>query len=117
MSDDNLAKAPGKILHIPTVAGAVVITSNLEGNPALKLDADTIAVFFLVRSRNGMIRRSLQQILEQNCPTRTSWLCIGPMEVDHVHLYRLPEQGQFGLEIESGHEHIRELASRHRWQR
>src|SRR5437867_5396212 len=25
MSDDNLAKAPGKILHIPTVAGAVVI--------------------------------------------------------------------------------------------
>ena len=26
MSDENLAKAPGKILHIPTVAGAVVIT-------------------------------------------------------------------------------------------
>ena len=24
MSDDNLSKAPGKILHIPTVAGAVV---------------------------------------------------------------------------------------------
>src|SRR5947208_14507321 len=43
MSDDNLSKAPGKILHIPTVAGAVVVTYNLEGNPALKLDADTIA--------------------------------------------------------------------------
>ena len=28
MSDDNLAKAPGKILHIPTVAGAVLITYN-----------------------------------------------------------------------------------------
>src|SRR3954462_12042206 len=41
MSDDNLAKAPGKILHIPTVAGAVVVTYNLEGNPALKFDADT----------------------------------------------------------------------------
>ena len=26
MSDQNLAKAPGKIVHIPTVAGAVVIT-------------------------------------------------------------------------------------------
>src|SRR6266404_9644925 len=25
MSDDNLAKAPGKILHIPTVAGADVV--------------------------------------------------------------------------------------------
>ena len=47
MSDENLAKAPGKILHIPTVAGAVVITYNLQGNPALKLDADTIAGIFL----------------------------------------------------------------------
>src|SRR5213596_1180060 len=47
MSDDNLAKAPGKILHIPTVAGAVVITYNLPGNPALKLDGDTIAGMYL----------------------------------------------------------------------
>jgi phosphate transport system substrate-binding protein len=47
MTDDNLAKAPGKILHIPTVAGAVVITYNLEGNPALKFDGDTIANIFL----------------------------------------------------------------------
>ena len=47
MSDDNLGKAPRKLLHIPTVAGAVVVTYNLEGNPALKLDADTIAGIFL----------------------------------------------------------------------
>ena len=47
MSDDNLAKAPGKILHIPTVAGAVVMVSNLPGNPALKLDGDTIAGMYL----------------------------------------------------------------------
>src|SRR6266481_321795 len=47
MSDDNLAKAPGKIFHIPTVAGAVVIVSNLPGNPALKFDGDTIAGMFL----------------------------------------------------------------------
>jgi len=47
MSDENLAKAPGKILHIPTVAGAVVVTSNLPGNPALKLDGDTIAGMYL----------------------------------------------------------------------
>ena len=43
MSDENLAKAPGKILHIPTVAGADVVAYNLPGNPALKLDADAIA--------------------------------------------------------------------------
>jgi len=47
MSDQNLSKAPGKILHIPTVAGADVVAYNLQGNPALKLDADTIAGIFL----------------------------------------------------------------------
>jgi phosphate transport system substrate-binding protein len=47
MSDDNLAKAPGKIFHIPTVAGAVVISYNLPGSPKLKLDGDTIAGMYL----------------------------------------------------------------------
>jgi len=47
MSDENLAKAPGKILHIPTVAGAVVMTYNLPGSPSLKFDADTIAGIYL----------------------------------------------------------------------
>jgi phosphate transport system substrate-binding protein len=46
MSDDNLAKAPAKILHIPTVAGADVVAYNLAGSPALKLDGDTIAGIF-----------------------------------------------------------------------
>ena len=47
MSDENLAKAPGKILHIPTVAGAVVITYNLPDNPKLKLDSDTLVGIYL----------------------------------------------------------------------
>jgi len=47
MSDENLAKAPGKILHIPTVAGADVITYNLPGDPKLKLDSDAIASIYL----------------------------------------------------------------------
>ncbi len=47
MSDENLAKAPGKILHIPTVAGAVVISYNLPESPKLKLDGDTIAGIYL----------------------------------------------------------------------
>ena len=47
MTDENLGKAPGKLLHIPTVAGAVVLTYNLPGNPSLKLDGDTIAGIFL----------------------------------------------------------------------
>ncbi len=47
MSDENLAKAPGKILHIPTVAGADVITYNLPGNPTLQLDGPTLGDIFL----------------------------------------------------------------------
>jgi phosphate transport system substrate-binding protein len=46
MSDENLAKAPSKLLHVPTVAGAVVVTYNLPGNPALKLDGLTVAEIF-----------------------------------------------------------------------
>ncbi len=47
MSDDNLSKAPGKILHIPMVAGADVLTYNLPGDPDLKFDGPTIADIFL----------------------------------------------------------------------
>jgi len=47
MKDAQLAKARGKILHIPTVAGAVVVTYNLPGNPKLKLDGPTVADIFL----------------------------------------------------------------------
>ena len=47
MSDDNLANAPGKLLHIPTVAGADVVSYNLPGNPKLKLDGATLADIFL----------------------------------------------------------------------
>src|ERR1051326_6317145 len=38
MSDDNLSKAPRKLLHIPSVDGADVLTYNLPGSPKLKLD-------------------------------------------------------------------------------
>ena len=53
MSDDSLAKAPGKLLHIPTVAGADVLTYNLPGNPKLKFDGQTI----VARSPSGTMRR------------------------------------------------------------
>jgi phosphate transport system substrate-binding protein len=49
MSDENLSKARGKILHIPTVAGAVVVTYNVPGNPRLKFDGQTLADIFLGR--------------------------------------------------------------------
>src|SRR5438552_4160412 len=47
MNDEKLASAPGKILHLPTVAGAVVVTYNLAGTPKLKLDGPTLADIYL----------------------------------------------------------------------
>jgi phosphate transport system substrate-binding protein len=47
MSDADLAAAPAAILHIPIVAGAVVATYNLPGNPELKLTPDVLADIFL----------------------------------------------------------------------
>ena len=46
MSDEELGKAPGKILHLPTVAGAVVITYNVPNAGTLKLDGATLAGIF-----------------------------------------------------------------------
>ena len=47
MSDENLAKAPGKILHVPTVAGADLLTYPLPGSPKLTFDGPTIVDVFM----------------------------------------------------------------------
>jgi phosphate transport system substrate-binding protein len=47
MTDAALAAAPGKILHLPIVAGGVAIIYNLPGDPKLKLDGDTLANIYL----------------------------------------------------------------------
>ena len=48
MKDEDISKAPGPILHIPTVLGAVVITYNLPGvTTDLKLTPEIIAGIFL----------------------------------------------------------------------
>ena len=46
MSDEELGKAQGKVLHLPTVAGAVVITYNVPDAGVLKLDGPTLAGIF-----------------------------------------------------------------------
>ncbi len=51
MKDSQLAKAKGTILHIPTVAGSVVITYNLPGDPTLKFDGPTVADIYLGKIR------------------------------------------------------------------
>lgn len=48
MTDEQIAKVPAGVLHIPTVMGAVVVTYNLPGvKEALKLEPQTVANIFL----------------------------------------------------------------------
>ncbi len=62
MTDEAMAKAPGKILHLPVVAGGVAIIYNLPGSPKLKLDGPTIAGIYL-----GTIKKwNDPKIAEQN---------------------------------------------------
>jgi len=68
MSDENLKSAPGKILHIPTVAGAVVVTYNVLGNPKLKLDGPTIAGIFLANIRKWNDPKIVAQNPGENIP-------------------------------------------------
>lgn len=53
MSDQDLKSAPGEILHIPMVLGAVVLTYNLQGlSQPLRFSPDVVADIFL-----GKIKR------------------------------------------------------------
>jgi phosphate transport system substrate-binding protein len=53
MKDEDLKSAPGELLHIPTVLGAVVLTYNLQGvSQSLRFSPDVIADIFL-----GKIKR------------------------------------------------------------
>ncbi|QQS40060.1 MAG: phosphate ABC transporter substrate-binding protein PstS [Acidobacteriota bacterium] len=48
MKDEDLSKADGELMHIPTVLGAVVMTYNLDGvDKPLKLTAENIAGIYL----------------------------------------------------------------------
>jgi phosphate transport system substrate-binding protein len=52
LSDKDLAEMPAPIVHIPTVAGAVVMTYNLPGVGTLKFSPDIIADIFLGKIKN-----------------------------------------------------------------
>jgi phosphate transport system substrate-binding protein len=53
MKDDEMKAAPGELLHIPTVLGAVVITYNLQGiAQPLKFSPEVLADIFLGKIKN-----------------------------------------------------------------
>ena len=63
MTAKDLADAPAQIVHIPTVAGAVVLVSNLPGNPQLRFTPDLVADIYL-----GTIKKWNDQRIESVNP-------------------------------------------------
>ena len=52
MKDEDLKSAPGEILHVPTVLGAVTITYNLQGvSQPLRFSPEVIADIFLGKTK------------------------------------------------------------------
>jgi phosphate transport system substrate-binding protein len=59
MSDEDAKAAQAPVLHIPIVAGAVVVTYNLPGNPEVKLSPDVVADIFLGKIKKWNDQRIL----------------------------------------------------------
>jgi phosphate transport system substrate-binding protein len=57
LTDEQVRAAPGTLLHIPTVAGPVVLAYNLEGVKDLTLDGGSLAAIYLGEIRKWNDRR------------------------------------------------------------
>jgi phosphate transport system substrate-binding protein len=68
MSDDELRKAPAKILHVPICLGAVVLTYNVPGNPILKFTPDLIADISLGKITKWRDKRIMEVNPEAKLP-------------------------------------------------
>jgi len=67
MKDEDLKAAPGPLLHVPTVLGAVVLTYNLNGiSEPLKFSPDVVADIFL-----GKIKKWNDERLKKDNPNVT----------------------------------------------
>lgn len=72
MKDDDLKKAPGEIIHVPTVLGAVVLTYNLEnfGDKRLHLAPDVVADIYLGKITRWNDARIKADNREANLPDK-----------------------------------------------
>jgi len=72
MPDDQLARAPGEVLHIPTVMGAVAVTYNIpEVKGKIRLSPDVLADIYLGRIEKWNDRRLKELNPEVNLPDRS----------------------------------------------
>jgi phosphate transport system substrate-binding protein len=73
MNDEEIQQAPGRILHLPTVLGAVVPIYNLpDVKDELKFDGQVLVDIFLGRAGTGTIPRLRDSTAASSClPSRS----------------------------------------------
>src|ERR1035437_4526911 len=75
LSDEDLAKMPANVVHVPTCLGAAIITYNIPGNPTLKFTPDVVADIFLgkiTKWSDARIKRSEERRVGKECRSRWS---------------------------------------------
>ena len=114
MTDEQLSQAKTKILHIPTVLGAVVPAYNVPGvSSELKFTPEALAGIFTGQDHH----------LERSCdcqgepwrhPSQPDHHRDPPLrrQRHHLHLHRLSLQGQLGVAERAGEGNFREVAGR-----
>ena len=104
MTDEQLGKATGKLIHVPTTLGAVVVTYNLPGNtPELKMSPEILAGIFLgqIGTWNEPPIAALNAGVTLPAKAITVAHRIGRQRYDR-RLHRLPLEGEPRLEERVG---------------
>ena len=116
MSDEQIGSAKVKTMHIPTVLGAVVPVYNIPGvNKDLNFSGDVIADIYLGKITKWNDPRIAKDNPGVSLPDKCDPACL-PLgwKRNHLHLHRLPLEGQPGLGQQGRQEHFSEVANRHR---
>ena len=116
MTNDQLLAAPGKLLHFPTVLGAVVPIYNIPGVTAAAQVHGPAAGRHLPRQDHEVERPGDREGQSGRDPARHDHHRRAPLgrQRHDLHLGRLPGQGLAGVEEEGRRRHVGELAGRPR---
>ena len=106
MGEEEVKAAGAPVLHIPTCAGAVVVTYNLPGSPDIRLTPELMADIFLGKIKKW--RRSPHPRCKSRCQAAGYAHHRSPSlrrQRHDEHIQRLPEQGEQGVEREGRRGH------------
>jgi hypothetical protein len=115
MTDQQLAAAKVKLMHVPTVLGAVVPIYNIPGvSKTLNFSGDVIADIYLGKIKMWNDPRIAKDNPGVSLPEQgdSAGVPLGRQRHD-VYLYGLSVEGEPGLESEGRQQHLGQVARRY----